>query len=164
MALPECNTHIEEDIPERCDDLWNFTFPVRNQEYVVMMMIEATEKHPPAIKVFGTFPTISEANDMAQKISNECDFFNVYTAQTQAWLPCPPSPKFIEDVQYQESKLNDMKNMYAKMKERDAVNLRNQIKRDENKKEDGLNNQIKKEDEDESMKMAKEDINVYETE
>ena len=150
MALPECIMHIEEDIPERCEDLWNFTFPVRNQDYVVMMIIEATENNPPAIKIFGTFPTIAEANELASKISKECDFFNVYTAKTQSWLPCPPSPKFVEDVQYQETKLNDMKDMFAKMKERDAVNIRNQIKRD------AIQDELKT--------MANEDKNVNETE
>ena len=143
MAIPESKMHIEEDIEERSDELWDFTFPLRNQEYVVMMIIDATENHPPAVKVFGTFPTIAEANKVAQQISKQCDFFNVYTAQTQAWLPCPPSSEFVEDVEYQENKLNDMKKMYAQMKERDAVNLRNQIKRDEAKKEkENLQNMI----------------------
>lgn len=152
MAIPESKMHIEEDIEERSDELWDFKYPIRNQEYVVMMIIDATEKHPSAVKVFGTFPTIAEANEVAQKMSKECDFFNIYTAKTQEWLPCPPTAEFVEDVEYQEDKLSDMKKMYTKMKERDAINLRNQIKRDEEKK-------LKQKQEQKNMSL--EDKNVH---
>lgn len=152
MAIPESKVHIEEDIEERSDELWDFQYPIRNQEYVVMSIIEANDKHPPAVKVFGTFATIAEANSTAQKISKQCDFFNVYTAQTQAWLPCPPSAKFVEDIEYQENKLEDMKKMHAQMKERDATNLRNQMERDAKKKEEA------KKEKEASEKMALEDV------
>lgn len=110
--------HIEKDIQERSNEMWTYKKVFHNQNFVVMSIVDGTEEivdgkivqNPPAVKMFGTFSSLEEANRNSKKISVENDFFHVYVAQTNEWLPIPPSTEFIEDVQYQEERLQNIKN------------------------------------------------------
>lgn len=132
-GVPEPKRHIEEDIKQRSDEAWEFVFPVRNQNYVVMSMVESTSSDPnsnSAIKIFGVYASLEEANKYSREISNANDFFNVYVADTNAWIPIPPTTDFIENVEYQEERLTQIKDAFTALKDRDARNLSRAIKRD----------------------------------
>ena len=134
MSVPESKTHIEEDIQTRCDEAWTHVYPVHNQNFVVMSIVDVPEKKMYATKVFGTFSSLEEANKISQAISMENDFFNVYVASTNAWVPIPPTKEFVENVKYQENLLTEIKDTYAALKERDAKNLVEEIKKDKETK------------------------------
>lgn len=127
IKAPESKQHIEEDIMARSEEAWGYTFPVRNQNYVVMSIVESS---PAAIKVFGVYSGLEEANRASAAISKENDFFNVYVADTNVWVPIPPSQEFIENVEYQEERMTEIKDSFAALKERNARNLVASIKKD----------------------------------
>jgi len=133
MSVPERKIHIETDIKNRCDDAWTHVYPVHNQNFVVMSIVDVPDKNLYATKIFGTFSSIEEANKISKTISMENDFFNVYVASTNAWIPIPPTKESIENINYQEGLLTEIKDTYAALKERDAKNLVEQIKRDKEK-------------------------------
>lgn len=131
--VPESKSHIEEDIKQRSDEAWNYVFPVRNQNYVVMSIVESSDEStslPSAIKIYGTYGGLEEANRASREISNANDFFNVYVADTNAWVPIPPTTDFIENVEYQEKRLTEIQDAFAALKERNAQNLKQAIKKD----------------------------------
>ena len=136
--------HVEKDIQERSNEMWTYRKVFHNQNFVVMSIVDGfqTEKvveddetvtvhNPPAVKIFGTFSSLEEANRNSQKISAENDFFHVYVAQTNEWLPIPPTNEFIEDVQYQEERLQGIKDAYADMKSKNALEVANKIKKED---------------------------------
>jgi len=135
MNIPESTNHIEEDITYRSDNAWNHTHPIHNQNFVVMSIVEAPKDETSAVKIFGVFSSLKEANEVSQEISKENDFFNVYVASTNAWVPIPPTSEFIENVEFQEQRLTDIKKSFAAAKERDAKNLIEAVKRDNEIKE-----------------------------
>lgn len=156
--VPESKRHIEEDIKERSDAAWKYVFAVRNQNYVVMSIVESTSEpcsnsssestsastsestsestKTPAIKIYGVYASLEEANKASREISNANDFFNVYVADTNAWIPIPPTTDFIENVEYQEERLTQIKDAFTALKERNAQNLNQAIKRDSSGKDD----------------------------
>ena len=136
MNIPESTNHIEEDISSRCDEAWTHTHPVHNQNFVVMSIVEVPKDKTSAVKIFGVFSSLEEANKVSQDISKENDFFNVYVASTNAWVPVPPTSDFVENVEYQEKRLTEIKNSFAAGKERDAKNLLDAVKRDNAIKEE----------------------------
>ena len=135
MSIPERKEHIETDIKTRCDNAWNHVYPVHNQNFVVMSIVDVPEKKLYTTKIFGTFSSLDEANKISKAISMENDFFNVYVASTNAWVPIPPTKESIENIEYQEGLLTEIKNTYAALKERDAKNLVEEIKRDKVKRD-----------------------------
>lgn len=132
MKVPESKQHIEDDIKARSDEAWAYTFPVRNQNYVVMCIVGSSEEESAsaAIKVFGVYGGLEEANRASAAISKENDFFNVYVADTNVWVPIPPTREFIENVEYQEERMTEIKDSFTALKERNARNLAASIKRD----------------------------------
>lgn len=132
MMTPERKEHIEEDIKGRSEEAWSYQFPVRNQNYVVMSIVESSkdDPNPSAIKIFGVYGGLEEANRVSAKISNENDFFNVYVADTNAWIPIPPTREFIENVEYQEEKMTQIRDSFAALRERNAKNLASSLKKD----------------------------------
>lgn len=136
MKTPESITHIEEDIRGRSGEAWSYAFPVRNQNYVVMSIAESSSGSPSAVKIFGVYGGLEEANRASATISKENDFFNVYVADTNAWLPIPPSTEFIENVEYQEERMTEIKESFTALKERNARNLASSIKKDMSVKEE----------------------------
>ena len=147
MPVPESIRHIEQDVKQRCDEAWNYVFPVRNQEYVVLSICESENcvetdqtdqmvqqdqtkiNVTPAIKIFGMYKTLEEANTASSTISKENDFFNVYVADANAWIPIPPSREFIENVEYQDEHMKGIKESFEKIKERNANQITQSIKR-----------------------------------
>lgn len=126
MAVPTSYTHIESDIEERSHEAWDYKYCLTNQNYVLLCICD-NEACPSAIKVFGTFKTLEEANRVAEIISAENDFFDIFTADTNAWLPIPPSSNFIQDVRYQEEQLKKIKETFTQLKSRDAQQMERQI-------------------------------------
>lgn len=120
----EKQVHVEQDITERCAEQWNYAFPVVNQEYCLMSIVDCQDaKKPAAVKVFGCYSSVDAANAAAAKISSECDFFHVYVCPTNAWVPVPPSHDFIENVQYQESRMKEIQETFAALKDRRAQDV-----------------------------------------
>ncbi|CAN0557038.1 unnamed protein product, partial [Ectocarpus sp. 8 AP-2014] len=120
----EKQVHVEEHIPERCAEQWDYQFPVVNQQHCLMSIVDCEDpQKPAAIKVFGCYPSVDSANAAAAKISSECDFFHVYVCPTNAWVPVPPSPEFIENVHYQESRMREIQETFAALKDRKAQDV-----------------------------------------
>lgn len=120
--------HVEDNIQERADEMWNYKFLVHKQNFVVLSIVDGTGDSPCVIKVYGTYNTLVEANKASQKIREENDFFHVYVADTNEWMPIPPGNK-IEDVIYQEERMTQIKNGYAQAQEAKAKQVRDQIKK-----------------------------------
>lgn len=142
MSVLETTTHIEENISSRSDEAWNYEFHVRNQEYVVLSICENKGEDNgsvSAIKVFGMYKTLEEANKASSLISKENDFFNVYVAESNAWVPVPPSNDFIENVEYQEEQMRGIKASFEKSKERNATQISKDIKNDREKNKKNTN-------------------------
>lgn len=124
MASMERNVHVEENIEERADENWGYEFPVVNQLFTLMSIVDTEDKNlAAAVKIFGCYPSEDAANAAAKKISAECDFFHVYVCPNNAWIPVPPSRKMIEDVTYQESRMNDIRDAFVALKQRGAKDV-----------------------------------------
>lgn len=139
--IPESKQHIEDEIKARSDEAWTYTFPIRNQNYVVMSIVEntntttdtdstPTKNRCAALKVFGVYGGLEEANRASATISKENDFFDVYVADTNAWVPIPPTREFVENIEYQEKKMTEIQDSFTALKERNAKNLAASIKKD----------------------------------
>ena len=129
MPLPESSINVEENVLERSNAAWRHKHYVPNQNFVVLSIVD-TGKPPAAIKIFGTYASVAEANEASAAISGENDFFDVYVADTNAWLPVPCSREFVENTHYQEQKMNTIKEGFALLKEKNAKTLVDTIKQD----------------------------------
>ena len=134
MSVPESKKHIEDDIESRSDAGWSYTFPVHNQNFAVMSIVDVPDGKTSAVKIFGVYSSLVEANDVSQKISKENDFFNVYVASTNAWLPVPVTRDLVENVEYQEGELKKIKKSHEALKEREAKTLIETMKKDKEEK------------------------------
>ncbi|CAM9109269.1 unnamed protein product [Ectocarpus sp. 12 AP-2014] len=120
----EKQVHVEEQIRERCAEQWDYEHPVVNQQYCLMSIVDCENpQKPAAVKVFGCYASADAANAAAAKISSECDFFHVYVCPTNAWVPVPPSSEDVEHVEYQESRMKDIQEAFAALKERKAKDV-----------------------------------------
>lgn len=132
----ERTIHVEDDIARRSDDAWTYQFQVPNQNYAVITICENDKPGgQTGIKIFGVFRTVDDANRAAKSISQENDFFDVYVADTNAWVPIPPGKDFVEDVEYQEQRMKEIKESFTKMKERNANALKREIESSHEKKQ-----------------------------
>ncbi|CAM9097287.1 unnamed protein product [Ectocarpus sp. 12 AP-2014] len=128
----EKQIHVEEDIRERSDEQWDYTFPVVSQQYCLMSIVDCEDnERPAAIKVFGCYASAEAADAAAAKISTECDFFHVYVCPTNAWVPVPPTAEFIENVTYQESRMKEIQETFIALKERKAKEVIRQLNKAE---------------------------------
>lgn len=117
----EKHVHVEEDVQLRCGEQWGYQFPVANQQYCTMSIVDCADpEKPAAVKIFGCYSSVEAANAAASTISSECDFFHVYVCPTNAWVPVPPSADFIENVTYQESRMKEIQDAFGALKERKA--------------------------------------------
>lgn len=121
--------HIEENIKERSDEMWNYKCTFPKQNFAVLSLVEADGETPPAVKIYGTFNTESEANKASKKISEENDFYDVYVADLCEWLPIMSAAKYSEDTVYQEERMNKIKEGYALSRETKANAVRDTIKK-----------------------------------
>lgn len=125
---------LDENSGERLISQWSFhpSCMPRGQEYVVLSILapegtSQTLKTGIAIKVFGSFPTVSEANHHAQRLSKECDAFDYYVLQTCEWARLPPEVASLDDVHYQQEKLEELKNRAAGARDESAQRLRERL-------------------------------------
>lgn len=127
-AAPDTKVHVEEDIQLRAAEQWDYEFPVVNQQFCLMSIVDCEDpEKPTAVKIFGCYSSAEAANATAAKISSECDFFHVYVCPTNAWVPVPPSADFIENVEYQEARMKEIKDTFAALKERKAKDVLRQL-------------------------------------
>jgi len=139
MNIRDTNSHIEGDFAERSEEAWRYKHVEHNQNFVVMSIVDALDKNPAAVKVYGIYSSMEEANKVSEIISNENDYFNVYVASSNQWLPIPPTKEFIENVVYQEERMKDLHNSFTKNKERNAEQLKKLMNKNErNENESGL--------------------------
>ena len=123
--------HVEEDIPARSNEQWEFEFPVINQQFCLMSIVDCEDpEKPAAIKVFGCYSSLDAANAAASEISSQNDFFHVYVCPTNAWVPIPPSAEFIENVEYQESRMKEIRDTFVALKERKAKEVIRQLNKE----------------------------------
>ena len=141
-SFPESTSNIEQDIQERSAAAWKHKFVVHNQNYVVLSIVDAG-KPPAAVKIFGTFASVEEANATSAEISAQNDCFDVYVADTNAWLPVPCGNDFVENIHYQEEKMNKIREGFAVIKEKNATAIAETIKKD---REDKIDRAQKAED------------------
>ena len=124
MASSKRNVHVEEDLVERSNEQWDYEFNVKNQNFCAMCIVDPEDSSKPcAVKIFGCYPTEKLANLAAKEISAECDFFHVYVCSTNAWVPVPPKAEFIENVEYQESRMKEIQETFTAIKERQAKDV-----------------------------------------
>ena len=114
MASIEKTVHVEENIKERADENWDYQFPVLNQQFCLMSIVDTEDKNlSAAVKIFGCYSSEEAANAAAKKISSECDFFHVYVAPTSAWVPVPPRSSMVENVKYQETRMSEIQDAFV---------------------------------------------------
>ena len=64
------------------------------------------------IKIRGTFATRDEAANHAKRLQREDSTFDIYVVDMYKWLLIPPDPTVIEDVHYQNEKLEEIMTGY----------------------------------------------------
>ena len=131
MSSIEKTLHVEENIKERADENWDYQFPVVNQQFCLLSIVDTEDKNlSAAVKIFGCFSSEDAANAAAKKISSECDFFHVYVCPTSSWVPVPPKASMIEDVHYQEKRMSDIRDAFVALKERKAKEVIRHLEKD----------------------------------
>lgn len=64
------------------------------------------------LKIRGVFATKDEASSHAKRLQKEDGLFDIYVVDMYKWLLIPPDRDMIEDVHYQEEKLEEIMNNY----------------------------------------------------
>ena len=125
---------LDQNAGDRLVEQWGYlpSFMPPRQDYVVLSILapEGTNqilKTGIAIKVFGCFSTADEANKYAQRMSKECDAFDFFVLQTCEWARLPPEVASLEDVHYQQEKLEDLKRRAAGSRDESATRLRERL-------------------------------------
>lgn len=128
------NIHLEQNIEERVDMHWDFkpsTGTVDGQKFAVMSIVcpEGTNQKAAkfGIKIFGCFSSLKEANEYAQHLQGECNVFDYYVVETQCWAKLPPSVEKLEDQNFQEKELENLKNIVIKNRQARAKMLEERI-------------------------------------
>ena len=105
---------------------------VPGQLYACLSVVgpEAPQKNDKfGIKIRGTFASRDEAASHAKRLQKEDPTFDIYVVDMYKWLLIPPDPLKIEDVHYQNEKLEEIMSGY-KQNQADAARLFNERKRD----------------------------------
>jgi hypothetical protein len=105
---------------------------VPGQLYACLSVVgpEAPQKNDKfGIKIRGTFASRDEAASHAKRLQKEDPTFDIYVVDMYKWLLIPPDPLKIEDVHYQNEKLEEIMTGY-KQNQSDAARLFNERKRD----------------------------------
>jgi hypothetical protein len=88
---------------------------VPGQRYVCLSVIgpEAPQKHDKfGIKIRGCFDTHDEASRHAKKLQEEDSTFDILVADMYQWLLIPPDMAKIDDVKYNDDKLQEIMDGY----------------------------------------------------
>lgn len=131
------NIHIEQNVEERVEHFWEYkpsTGLVNGQKFAVMSIVcpEGTNQTSKAfgVKIFGCFATLEDANKYAKTLQQECDAFDYYTVETQAWAKLPPQVEKLDDQVFQEGELESLKNTLIKSRIARAKMLEERIMHD----------------------------------
>jgi len=91
---------------------------------------EAPQKNDKfGIKIRGAFSSRDEAAAHAKRLQKEDSTFDIYVVYRYKWLLIPPDPLKIEDVHYQNEKLEEIMSGY-KDNQAEAARMFNERKRD----------------------------------
>jgi hypothetical protein len=81
------------------------------------------------LKIRGCFPTKDEASSHAKRLQREDGIFDIYVVDMYKWLLIPPDRDAINEVHYQEEKLEEIMSKYRES-QREAAILFEKRKRD----------------------------------
>jgi hypothetical protein len=105
---------------------------VPGQLYACLSVVgpEAPQKNDKfGIKIRGAFASRDEAASHAKRLQKEDSTFDIYVVDMYKWLLIPPDPLKIEDVHYNNEKLEEIMTGY-KENQAEATRLFNERKRD----------------------------------
>jgi len=105
---------------------------VPGQLYACLSVVgpEAPQKNDKfGIKIRGAFASRDEAASHAKRLQKEDSTFDIYVVDMYKWLLIPPDPLKIEDVHYQNQKLEEIMTGY-KENQAEATRMFNERKRD----------------------------------
>lgn len=105
---------------------------VPGQLYACLSVVgpEAPQKNDKfGIKIRGAFASRDEAAAHAKRLQREDSTFDIYVVDMYKWLLIPPDPLKIEDVHYQNEKLEEIMTGY-KQNQAEAARMFNERKRD----------------------------------
>jgi hypothetical protein len=105
---------------------------VPGQLYACLSVVgpEAPQKNDKfGIKIRGSFASREEAASHAKRLQKEDSTFDIYVVDMYKWLLIPPDPLKIEDVHYQNEKLEEIMTGY-KQNQAEAARMFNDRKRD----------------------------------
>jgi hypothetical protein len=105
---------------------------VPGQLYACLSVVgpEAPQKNDKfGIKIRGAFASRDEAAAHAKRLQKEDSTFDIYVVDMYKWLLIPPDPLKIEDVHYQNEKLEEIMSGY-KENQAEATRMFNERKRD----------------------------------
>jgi len=105
---------------------------VPGQLYACLSVVgpEAPQKNDKfGIKIRGAFASRDEAASHAKRLQKEDSTFDIYVVDMYKWLLIPPDPMKIEDVHYQNEKLEEIMSGY-KENQAEATRMFNERKRD----------------------------------
>ena len=105
---------------------------VPGQLYACLSVVgpEAPQKNDKfGIKIRGAFASREEAASHAKRLQREDPTFDIYVVDMYKWLLIPPDPLKIEDVHYQNEKLEEIMSGY-KQNQAEAARMFNERKRD----------------------------------
>jgi hypothetical protein len=105
---------------------------VPGQLYACLSVVgpEAPQKNDKfGIKIRGAFASRDEAAAHAKRLQKEDNTFDIYVVDMYKWLLIPPDPLKIEDVHYQNEKLEEIMSGY-KENQAEAARMFNERKRD----------------------------------
>jgi hypothetical protein len=98
-------------------DLTRDMITVPGQRFALLSVIgpQSPQKHDKfGIKIRGCFDTQEEASKHAKKLQAEDSTFDIMVADMYQWLLIPPDPMKIEDVHYNDEKLQEIMEGYKK--------------------------------------------------
>jgi len=105
---------------------------VPGQLYACLSVVgpEAPQKNDKfGTKIRGAFASRDEAAAHAKRLQKEDNTFDIYVVDMYKWLLIPPDPLKIEDVHYQNEKLEEIMSGY-KENQSEAARMFNERKRD----------------------------------
>jgi hypothetical protein len=87
--------------------------PCQNYALISVVGPESPQKHDSfGLKIYGTFPTKDDAARHAKDLQKLDGSFDIYVVDLYQWLLIPPDRNKIDDVHYQEEKLEEIMSKY----------------------------------------------------
>lgn len=171
MATFGREVHTEDDIDTRAKVRWNYVAShVRDnsQQYCVLSIVgESTNQRIEkdcAIRVHGCRATREEADDWAKEIRDSNDFFDVYVMPTNAWAVVPPDVSQIDNVKYQEKRLQDIHDTCVSRKKGESKHIVERLQQEREMAEKKQLEEAEKTNEDDETRVEElKDTGVEET-